>query len=65
MDAKYKVKLADYGLDSIRKNASVSFGIKHTNTSPYTPPELLTEKPKLVTATSTSADIYSFGILLW
>lgn len=63
LDKEYTAKVTDYGLTPLKKYASVKSG--YTIMDASVAPEYLCDHPKYVSATDTSADIYSFGFLLW
>jgi len=63
LDKEFDVKLADCGLPSLKKYVSVKTGYSIMDAS--IPPEYMSDTAKYINMTEPSADIYSFGFLLW
>eukprot|EP00743_Colponemidia_sp_Colp-15_P003008 GILK01003253.1.p1 GENE.GILK01003253.1~~GILK01003253.1.p1 ORF type:complete len:596 (-),score=86.89 GILK01003253.1:171-1913(-) len=57
------VLVADVGLDRLKKYAGVVCG--YSNKNAWTAPELLKEYSATTAGAAPSADVYSFGIILW
>ena len=56
-------KITDYGLVSLKENASIF--LKYKNKNSYSSPEVLASNKTIDIGTNPKADVYSFGILLW
>ena len=63
MGKGYDPYVSDLGLEHLKKFCSLVIG--YTNKSSWSSPELLKDPSLVVTKSSPSDDIYSFGILLW
>lgn len=58
-----RVKIADVGLQRLKKYAGVSLG--YVNKSAWTSPERLREPSNVVQRASVKDDVFSFGVLAW
>ena len=56
-------KIVDYGLNSLKENASIF--LKYKNKNSYSSPEVLQGNKNIGEDINSSSDVYSYGILLW
>ena len=62
-DKDFFPKISDLLFNDLKKYCAISLG--YTNKSAYTPPELLKDNSSVVNNCKASADVYSFGMILW